>query len=295
MKTPSIKITPKAYIRAVTTPVRNAAVWLKHKIVLPIWRFLTKIVRAIAPAWKNSWVMLLIILIMAAAQLTLLWRPIAGVYVNAGALAILIGLALWIEKIRQLAISVAIIPVATMIVLSLPQTSIFAQMVVFYDVILILGFVYRFMFTFDYPLKNTHLSLKEYAFSLSLMAVAGETLGIIGYLMLRHHYVFGHTSLPLVAASVAVFALAEETLFRGLIQQRAMQVMPPLQAAILPTMLFIFTSISIATVLAPAFSLLLGAALAFAYYQKQNLVLTGTINVLVKLTYIGLMASFVFR
>jgi membrane protease YdiL (CAAX protease family) len=288
------KPNPKAYWRSMISKVKSVGNWL-HKIFSPIWNFLKKLVRAIAPAWKNSWVMLLMVLIMAIAQLTLLWRPIVGIYFNAGALAILLGLAVGLERIRQLAISVAIIPVSTMVVLSIPQTTTFARMVVFYDAVLILGLVYRFMFTLEYPLQNTHLKLKEYAFSLSLMAVAGEILGVTSYLMLRHHYVFGTTPLPMVAASVAVFAFAEETLFRGLIQQRAMQVMPPLQAALLPTLLFTFTSISTVTLLAPAFSLLLGAALALAYYQKQNLVLTGTINALVKLTYVGLMASFVFR
>jgi membrane protease YdiL (CAAX protease family) len=168
-------------------------------------------------------------------------------------------------------------------------------MVVFYDVILVLGLIYRFMFTLDYPLKETRLSLKEYAFSLSLMAVAGEALGVIGYGMLRHHYVFGNTSLPLIAATVVVFALAEETLFRGLIQQRASRVMHPVLAALLSTMLFTFVSISTMTVLAPLFSLILGTVLAFTYAKRPNLVLTSTINILAKLTYIGLMASFIFR
>jgi membrane protease YdiL (CAAX protease family) len=290
-----ISSTLRAYMTAVTTSVNKAATWLKHNIVNPVWKFIKKIVKALKPVWKSSWVMLGIIIVIAIAQLTLLWRPIVGIYFNAAALAILIGLALWKEKIRQLAIAVAILPIATMVVLSLPQTTTFAQMVVFYDVILVLGLIYRFMFTLDYPVKNTHLSLKEYAFSLSLMAVAGEILGIVSYGMLRHHYVFATTPLPIVAASVAVFAFAEETLFRGLIQQRAAKVMHPWMAALLSTMLFTLTSINTMTVIAPLFSLLLGAVLAVTYYKKQNLVLTGTINVLAKLTYIGLMASFVFR
>ena len=127
------------------------------------------------------------------------------------------------------------------------------------------------------------------------MAVAGETLGVIGYVMLRHQYTFGTTPLPMVAATVVVFALAEETIFRGLIQQRAAQIMHPMLAAILSTMLFTFVSINTSTYLAPLFSLILGTVLAFTYYQKKNLVLTGTINVLAKLTYVGLMASFIFR
>lgn len=245
-----MKINIKGYLTATTTFLHKAVAEL-NKIATPVWKFLKKIVLALKPLWKSSWVMLAIILVIVVAQLTLLWRPIVGIYFNAAALALLVGLGLWKEKVRQLAISVAIIPVATMIVLSLPQTTTFAQMVVFYDAILVLGLIYRFMFTLDYPLKNTYLTLKEHAFSLPLMAVAGEALGVIGYLMLRRHYVFGTTPLPMVAATVVVFALAEETLFRGLIQQRAAKIMNPMLAAILSTMLFTFTSINTMTALAP--------------------------------------------
>ncbi len=247
------------------------------------------------PVFKNGWAMLAIVAVIVAAQLMLLDRPIVGVYVNAAALALLVGLALWKEKVRQLAISVAIIPVSTMIVLSLPQTTTFAREVVFYDAILILGLIYRFMFTLDYPLGFTKLTMKGYAQSLALMAVLGEVLGLIGYGMLRHQYIFSKTSLPLVAATIVVFALAEETLFRGLIQQRAHQAMHPFLAAMLSTILFTFASINTTTYLAPLFSLILGATLAYTYAKKQNLVLTFTINAAAKLTYLGLMATFIFR
>jgi membrane protease YdiL (CAAX protease family) len=298
MKNPNTGTTIKDYLKgdlAAITSLFSKVGSAVSKVAVIIRTFLKGIAQKSGPFWKSTWVMFTIILLIAVAQLTLLWRPIVGVYFNAAVLAILVGLALWRERIRQLAIAAAIIPISTMVVLSLPQTTTFAQMVVFYDVILVLGLIYRFMFTLDYPVQNTRLSLKEYAFSLSLMAVAGEALGVLSYGMLRHHYVFGSTPLPMVAATVAVFAFAEETLFRGLIQQRAARVMHPALAAILSTMLFTLVSINTMTVIAPLFSLILGAVLAFTYSKKQNLVVTGTINVLAKLTYIGLMASFVFR
>lgn len=260
-----------------------------------VHRFFKRTAKDLKPLVKNGWYVAAIFLVIAVAQLTLLWRPVVGIYFNAAALALLVGLALWRESLRQLAISVAIIPVATMIVLSLPQTTVFAETVVFYDALLVLGLIYRFIFTLDFPLKETRLGLKTYAFVLPLMVVVGQVLGVIGYGMLRHHYTFGNTSLPLVAATAVVFALAEETLFRGLIQQRASQVMHPLLAAILSTFLFVLTSIDNTTLLAPLFALLLGAVLSFTYYKKQNLVLTMAINATAKLTYVALLATFVFR
>ena len=257
--------------------------------------FVQKTSRSLQPFRRNSGFALVIILAIGLTQLSLLWRPMVGIYVNAAALAILVGLGLWRESIRQLAISTAILPVATMLVLSLPETTTFARTTVFYSTILLLGLIYRFAFTADYPLQNTRLKLRGYALVLPLMVVAGQLLGVIGYGMLRHQYIFDHTSLPLVAAAAVVFAIAEETLFRGLIQQRAAQAMHPIVAAILSTMLFTFMSIDNTTVLAPLFALILGTVLAFTYYKKQNLVLTITINATAKLAYVGLMAAFIFR
>ena len=257
--------------------------------------FFKKAGRSLKPFRKNSGYALIITLAIASAQLTLLGRPTVGVYVNAGALAVLVCLALWRESISQLAISAAIIPVSMMVVLSIPQTTVFARTSVLYSSILLLGLIYRFAFTVEQSVRNTSLTLKGYAFTLPLMIVLGQLLGVIGYGLLREHYIFDNTSLPLVAAAAVVFAIAEETLFRGLIQQRAAEVMHPVLAAVLSAVLFTFVSIDNTTVIVPLFALLLGTVLSFTYYKKQNLLLTITINAAAKLTYIGLLASFIFR
>jgi membrane protease YdiL (CAAX protease family) len=235
---------------------------------------------------------------VAASQVTLLAKAQVGVYITALSLAALVGLALWKEKTRQLAISAAIIPLATMITLSLPQSTYFAQLVVFYDALLILGLIYRFIFTIDFPVKNTQLKLNGYGLALPLMIVVGEVLGGISYLLLKHHYAFSHShvSLPLVAAASAVFAITEEIVFRGLIQQRAMQVMNTKLAAILPVILYtVMTWGHSGSWLTPLFGLIASSVLCFSYYKRQNLMLTMTANMLSKLTYIGLMTAFVLH
>jgi membrane protease YdiL (CAAX protease family) len=268
---------------------------LAKKVSASVYNFIKNVINYIAPFFRGFWIFIFIATVVIASQVVLRFDPNVGVYINAGALATLIGLALWKEKTTMLATSAAIIPVANMISLSLPQTSIFSQTVIYYDVILVLALVYRFTFTLDEPLSITKLSLKGYVLLLPLMIFLGEALGGIGYIMLRHAYPFGHTSLPLVAGTVAVFALAEESLFRGLIQQRAGQVMSSKLAAILAAALFIATTIGHFSILAPIFAAILVTVLSITYYKKPNLVLSGTINLLTKLTYIGLMASFIFR
>jgi membrane protease YdiL (CAAX protease family) len=250
---------------------------------------------SLAPFRQNTWAMLLIAAVIGATQLTLLWQPTVGIYVNAGAFAVLVGLALWRPQLRALAVSTAILPTANMIMLSLPETNTFARTTVFYSALLVIGLIYRFAFTLDFPKDKTHLSLSNYAFMLPLMVVIGQLMGVIAYGMLRHHYIFDGTSLPLVAAAAVVFAVAEETVFRGLIQQQAGLVMSPVIAGLLSTVLFALMSIDSTTFLVPLFALLLGAVLSITYYKKQSVVLTITINAAAKLTYVGLMATFIFR
>jgi membrane protease YdiL (CAAX protease family) len=254
------------------------------------------IIAALKPLLENFWIFLWIALVVIAGQVSLFSKPIVGVYVTSLAFVALIGLALWKEKARQLAISAAVLPIAIMINLSLPQTTTFTQTIVFYDTLLIIGLIYRFMFTLDETLTNTKLSRRCYIITLPLMIIIGQFLGLLGFILLRHQYTFGHTSLPLVAVATVVFAISEATLFQGLIQQRAAKILHPIMAAILSVILYTsFTFGHTGSYLAPLFGCITGIILAVAYYKKQNLLLVITINAAAKLAYIGLMAGFVFR
>ena len=245
---------------------------------------------------SNSKLLFAVSQALVVVQVALFVNPIAGVYLNAIVFALLVRVAIVHDKARDLAISVAILPVANMISLSLPQTTSFARTVVFYDSILILGLIYRFMLTLDQPVKTTKLTVRGYLTLLPAMIILGQLLGGIGYLMLRHHYSFNHISLPLVAATSVVFAISEEVIFRGLIQQRAEKAMHPIAAAVLSTLLYTAYSFGHgASYLTPLFALLMGSILAFIYYKKQNLVLTICVNAVSKLVYISLLANFIFR
>jgi membrane protease YdiL (CAAX protease family) len=126
--------------------------------------------------------------------------------------------------------------------------------------------------------------------------VTGQLLGVFGYAMLRHQYLYGHTSLSLVAATCVVFAIAEEVLLRGLIQQRASKVIHPAMAATLSALLSGCLAIGHrGSWMSPFVSLIAGIVIAFTYYKKQNLLLTMTINISMKLTYVGLIAGFVIK
>jgi hypothetical protein len=260
----------------------------------PVSSRIRRVLTFMRPFWRNAGVAILVAALVLAAQLTLFGKSQVGVYIDALSLAGLVALALLSEKSRQLAISVAILPLANLISMSLPQSTRFDQVTVFYDALLLLALVYRFMFSFDYPVAATRLTKRGYLVALPLMVVVGQALGGIGYALLRNQYDYGHISLPLVAASTVVYAVAEAMLFQGLIQQRAMQILHPGMAAVLATVLYVATSFGhTGSYLAPLFALLLGATMAAAYYVKQNLLLVITLNAATKLIYFGLLATFV--
>ena len=252
----------------------------------------------IRPYGRNLWLCLVVVTLVGAAQTALYLRPLVGVYVDAVSFAILIGLALRRERSRHFLIAVSIIPLAMLVGLSLPKTNAFQQTTNLALIFLVLGLTYQYLFTIDYPLERTRLRLTRqgYLFAIPLMVVLGQALGLLGYGLLRQQYDFRGTSLIFVALGAVVYAIAEEILFRGLIQQKAMQLCHPAIAAAVTTLLYASLTVGHrGGILTPVFGLILGAVLSVIYYRKQNILLTMTINISAKLTYIGLVAIFVLR
>jgi membrane protease YdiL (CAAX protease family) len=251
--------------------------------------------RIVKPLSRHGYIWFVTVGLLVAAQTTLIWAPRVGIYLNALALVGLSAVAILQPTARKVAISMAILPVATMITASFMLHTIIGQITVFEVALLLLAILYRYVFTLEQPLSNSKLTIKGYCLILPLMLITGQLIGVIGYGLLRHHYPFAGYSLPLVALVAVVFAFAEEMLLRGLIQQQGSQLFHPAIAALTSTILYVFLSLDHATMLTLPAALVMGAVLSFVYYQKQNLILTTTINAAAKLTYIGLVAGFILR
>lgn len=246
------------------------------------------------PYLKNVWVAPYVLLAVAAPQLSLLWRPVLGVYATATALVMLLALALKVGNVRQLAISSAIIPMAMLVSLTLPQQDAFARSAEFYDIMLLLALVYGRMFSIGK--SRAMLSFKKkYLILLPLMVLVGQALGVLGFGMLRGQYAYSATPLSLVAATTVVFAIAEELLFRGLIQQQARKVVHPVVAAIIASLAYAVIFAVHGSFMPFAYALIAGTVLSVIYYFKQNLLLTMTANIAMKLTFVGLMATFILK
>lgn len=248
----------------------------------------------VLPNLKNSWVAPCVLLAIAAPQVGLLWRPLLGVYATAASLVLLLALALQVEKLRKLALSAAIVPTAMLVLLTLPQQDAFARSAEFYDVILLLALVYGRMFAMGK--SRSMLSLKKkYLILLPLMVVIGQVLGAAGFGMLRGQYPYQGTPLALVASTAVIFAIAEELLFRGLIQEYARKVVHPVTAAVITSLAYAVMFAVHGSIMPFGYAVLAGVVLCGIYYFKQNLLLTMTANIAMKLSFIGLMATFVLR
>lgn len=236
-----------------------------------------------------------LLIAVGVPQVLFLIHPVGAVYATVAGLVALSVLAMKLRRARKVAIAASILPVAMMVSLSLPQSIPFGQAIVFYDAMLLLGLVYRFMFTLEEPVEDTRLGVKGYLFGLPLLLVLGQLLGAAGYGLLHNQYPFEGVSWALVAVSVFVFAFAEETVFRGLIQQRARYIMHPIFAAVLTASLYALMSVSMGNWQAMVYAVIAGALLSTVYYFKKNLLLTVTMNVTSKLLYLGLLATFIYR
>ena len=244
---------------------------------------------------SKLWVGAVIVVATVLPQLALLLNPILGSYVTALALVGVLSVALANNKVRKLAISAAILPLATMVSLSISATSsMLTRISVEYAVILVLSVTYRYLFKIK-PVKKQRVGLKKYPQVLPLMIIIGEVLGAAAFGMLRHQYIFKGSSLPLVAVAVITFAATEELFFRGLIQYFATKLMRPAYAAVLTAIVYTGTAIGLGSVLPVGFMLIAAAAISAIYFYKQNLVLTTFANVAMKLTYLGLIVTFILK
>ena len=148
------------------------------------------------------------------SQLAFLLNPLFGEYANVAALAALAVMAIRSEKPRVVAIAASILPVATMVNLSLPMPTALSQSAVFYSILFLLALLYRPMFNRGRPKSATSVSGKEHQLLVPSLIVSGPLLGLLAFGMLRTKMPYGGVS-ELLAFDFVAFAIVEETYFRG--------------------------------------------------------------------------------
>lgn len=230
-----------------------------------------------------------------AAQATLIRAPAIGIYINAAALVGLTAIALANNKLRNLALSLGIIPVANMALASVStqHPNGLTNTLVYDGLLLSLAAIYRLIFTPDSKATAAKINWKQLGILAPLMIVLGQVIGVIGYAFLGHHYLFTGYKLTTAAGMAALFAVCEEVFFRGLIQKQASKFLHPIGAAIGTAALYVTLGLAQNTLLNLPVSVTLAIALTLTYYKTKNLGLTILLNLTAKLAYVGLVTGFI--
>lgn len=235
----------------------------------------------------------LILASVCLAQLGLFFQPQLGAYLTAGTLALLMLLAAKYDRVRNVVLVSAIIPLLGMINLTFIQQSAFEQTVVLYGAMLILSIAYRIILRKRTVGAKVHVAWSDYGKYLVGAVFLGTLLGILSYKFLATSYVFGGVSI-LEVAGLAIFgAVSEESFFRGLLQRQASIAMPKMIAVWYTCLLYITLSLSHFTPWAVAAGLVSTLTLSFFYRKLPSVWLTTALNCVSKLVYLGLMAKYI--
>lgn len=227
------------------------------------------------------------------SQALFLLRPVAGAYAAALAFMLLVLFAGIVERYRSLATGAALLPLATIVSFSLPQETALAQTVVFYGALLGLGAMYLYLLRGEGTLLRPKHGWRTYAYGVPAVIILGELIGGLAYL-LQDAYPFDGSKTLLVGGAVIVFAIAEEVVFRGLIQRQAGRLFHPAVAAVLAAVLYAGASIGFGSW--PAFwtALAAGGVLAAVYAVTRSILLTTILNMTAKLVFLGLLATYLY-
>ncbi|HUC90009.1 MAG TPA: CPBP family intramembrane glutamic endopeptidase [Patescibacteria group bacterium] len=228
--------------------------------------------------------------VIGVSQLLLLVAPVAGVFANVVALALLAAFAIRSDRTRTMAIAASILPLATMVSLALPQSNALDQSAVLYSVLFVLAFAYHYIFPYDKSAGK--LTWKGYLAIAPTMIVAGQVLGALSYGVLRNEQSFGGISLPVVTIAMILFALTEEIFFRGLIQEQASKAINPIVAPVLTATLYTLMTLPIGSIATTLFAASSSIILSCIYYTKPNIVITTIANMTLKVFFVGLLAAF---
>jgi membrane protease YdiL (CAAX protease family) len=245
--------------------------------------------------WKRHRLFQAISIFSIVPPLVTAWNPIIGIYVEYVAFAVLLGIALYSERARKLAVSAAILPMSMMLAFCVPHVTYLTDTTVLYGAMLAFAIIYQRILANPKPVVAPISAPDVRLADFSQMLLIGLIFGGEGYFVLRHYYLYQGTPLLLVAVVAAMSAAAEVILFQGLIQEQASRIMKSSQAAVLTTILFAAANIGRSTWLTAAFALTIGGTMAMTYYSRRNLGLVLVTNIAMKVSYVCLVTAYVIH
>ena len=224
-----------------------------------------------------------------------LWQPVAGLYMLTAGIVSLLAAAVRHKHMRSLMLVINIIPLSLLATLGIQQSSAFVYTVTFYICMGLLTGAYLWLLSGWKVIRKQLINIRARLLLLPLALIAGQLLGVISFgLTLPDNADYYRSILPWLCIGAPLFALIEELLFRGLLQEQAARLMHPAVAAGVSALLFAVVTMG-AQPWGFASALISGATLSFMFLKTHNIILNTVLNATSKLFYLGLIAVFVLR
>lgn len=229
---------------------------------------------------------LIIALAVVLSQLLLWAAPLAGAVSVAGILGLFAWLFLNSKKHSVLFLIASVLPAVSLATLAMPQTHPAGQAVVLYATLLLLAAAYHWQLK---PAKTTRKKPGIQRLHIAAAGISSLALGAMAYFLLGKQALAG-TSLPLAAVCLAIFGLAEEFYFRGLLQRFVRQEVGPTLSVFVTVSAFTAMAVPLGGADIVAVAFIASAVLSLLYYAHRNLTLSVATNIASKLLFVGLIA-----
>lgn len=232
-----------------------------------------------------SWIGIGSCLLIGGAHAALLFYPELGVYTNAFVFAVLIGLALARPYVQKLALVLAIIPASNMVGMALLPPNMFWLGVTQYGSWLVFGVIYWLLFSRRPSLGSASTRLAAY------VLLGGIAFGLFAFMVVGRPPAFTDSYWLLALTVIIGSAVAEELLFRGLIQEQGNKIMRLGNAAALSVVLYTILSFGAQSVWMPVVAFFASSILAGVYIRYRSLSLNVLLSSSMK---IGMMLAAVW-
>lgn len=228
---------------------------------------------------------------VAIALVTVTLWPTIGVFVNAAVFTLLIATGMARPRLEKTTVLLAVIPMANLIIVTLPIEQPFARMATFYSILFGFATIYRLLLLRGHVFPQLR-SGRGHSYIAASLAV-GAGLGILASIALlgAPSWLSG-VSLWLLIPSCVVFAVTEELLFRGLIMEQAARVVAAWRAIILTVIVYACLTLSLTSPENALVGCLSALVLCLTYRFTTNLVTTFAMNVAMKISFVVMLGVF---
>jgi membrane protease YdiL (CAAX protease family) len=221
------------------------------------------------------------VFILLYTKYAILFVPVVGAFLNTISLSIFLVDSIFDEEYRSISVALAILFVSNTVQLTIGDSNVLVNTIILYVPLFGLGLTYWILL--DRPHKKI---IKPYMYiEFAVMAFIGVVIGCIGYWFIPKGSLLSQAPLWFIFIFSPAFAIAEELIFRRLIQFEFHKMTSDWIA--IPFTALIFATVTTnRTPQVMAFGLLSGIVLALIFARTKSVMHTTILNASMKITFL---------